>query len=191
MKKIICSVAAFLLGISLYSYDIMGNSTIKAGARTVTRTDYSIISKFGEYYRTPSSKFIYLYDESGKQTENSELTVRDVLVNKVVNSYDADARLSERKAYDSEGLQLWNSVLSYKDGLLCDETQYARDGNLKSKTIYTYTDSKLTDESYYNSDGALIWKVVYKYNCAELFRNRINGQLRNIAFCIIFYKFPL
>ena len=138
MKKIFFSFVAFFIGISLYGYDIMGNTSVKSGAKTVTRTDYSIISKFGEYYRTPSSKFIYLYDETGKQTENSELTVRDVLVNKVVNSYDSEGKVSERKAYDSEGLQLWNSVLSYKDGLLCDETQYARDGNLKNLHIYRF-----------------------------------------------------
>ena len=47
MKKMILTVAAVLLGVSLFAYDIAAVAELKGGVKSVTRTDFAIVSKFG------------------------------------------------------------------------------------------------------------------------------------------------
>ena len=102
MKKIICAVSAALLGCSLFAYDIAENSTIKGDARKVVKTEFSIVSKFGEYFRTPSTKVSYVYDANGKISETTELTARDVVLNKITYTYDSNGKIVERVGYDAD-----------------------------------------------------------------------------------------
>lgn len=167
MKKLLIIAFAGLIGASSFSYDIVSATQLKTKAKTVTQTDFSIASKFGEYFRTPSRKIVNSYDSLGRVTESSEFTPRDVLVNKITSSYDSMGNLSARACFDSDNKKIWNTAITYKDGLKSEESEYTENGTLKAKTIYTYTDKILTDESYYNAEGGLIWKIIYKYNATK------------------------
>lgn len=164
MKKILSALCVASIGASLFAYDIASDAQIKGAAKSVTRTDFSIVSKFGEYFRTPSTKYIYTLDGSGKTTESSELTARDAIVNKIKNTFDASGNLTEQTGFDADGAQMWHSSVAYKNGAKADVSEFGKDGTLKTKTIFTYTDSKLTDETLYNADGALVEKTIFKYD---------------------------
>ncbi len=164
MKKIISSLCVALAGSLLFAYDIASEAQIKDGAKSVTRTDFSIVSKFGEYFRTPSTKFTYILDANGKTLESAELTARDAIINKITNVYDEKGNLKEQTCSDSDGILLWKSAVTYKNGKKSDVSDFGKDGSLKTKTIYLYENSKLSDETVYNSDGALIEKTTYKYD---------------------------
>lgn len=164
MKKIIIFAVLMSAVISVFAYDIAANSPVKGAVRTVTRTDFSVTSKFGEYFRTPGAKFVYKYDSYGRRTEASELTVRDALINKVVNVYDAAGNLTEQTGFDEENTKVWRSVITYKDGMKSDVSEFGKDNSLKGRTIYSYNGKRLSDETSYNGEGAIIWKVVYAYN---------------------------
>lgn len=163
MKKIICAVCAAAVGFSAFAYDVTANYQIKGNAKSVVRTDYSITSKFGEYYRTPSTKVVYSYDENGKLLESSEMTARDVLVNKVENKFNEEGLLVEQIGFDSESIITWKAVFNYKNGLMSDVSEYGSDGNLKTKVIYAYNGSNVSEENCYNAEGTLVGKLVYKY----------------------------
>lgn len=164
MKKIISSLCVALVGSLLFAYDIASEAQIKDGAKSVTRTDFSIVSKFGEYFRTPSTKYTYILDENGKTVESAELTARDSVINKIVNVYDESGKLKEQICSDSDGVQIWKSTINYQNGKKADVSEFGKDGSLKSKTIYIYENSKLADETVYNSEGALMEKTIYKYD---------------------------
>ena len=166
MKKIICAVCAAAVGFSAFAYDITANYQIKGNAKSVVRTDYSIASKFGEYYRTPSTKVVYSYDENGKLLESSEMTARDVLVNKVENKYNEEGLLVEQIGFDSESIITWKAVFNYKNGLKSDvseENCYNAEGTLVGKLVYKYEGDRLTVEDEYFADGTLDTEKQYSY----------------------------
>ena len=49
MKKIVGFLLVFLAGVAAFAYDVTADYQIKGKAKTVTRIDYEISSKFGEY----------------------------------------------------------------------------------------------------------------------------------------------
>lgn len=163
MKKSFIAFCFIVSTSSIFAYDIASKVQLKTKAKTVTQTDFTIISRFGEYFRTPSEKYIYSYDSEGKMTESSALTPRDVLENRISYSYDALGNLVKQVCFDADGNQLWNTTTTFKDGNKTESSEFSKD-KLNAKTIYTYTDNLLTDESYYNGEGTLIWKMIYKYN---------------------------
>lgn len=168
MKKILCILCAATFSLSAFAFDVSAEYQVVGNPKSVTRTDYSIASKFGEYFRTPSSKFSYKYDAKGKLLESSEFTPRDVLVNRIQNSFDESGNIVEQIGYNSENVLAWKSVLSYKGGLRKDCSEYGADGKLRSKIIYSYEGKNLVDETCYNSDGALVGKIIYKYEGDKL-----------------------
>lgn len=173
MKKILAAVLAVLFGASVFAYDIAAVSQLNGTVRQMTRTDFMIVSKFGDYFRAPDVKTVYTFNGAGQVIESSQLNSRDVLMDKIVNTYDEDGRLTAETCFDSDNVQLWNTVITYKNGKKADSSEYIRGDVLKGRTIYTYTDGRITDESYYDGDGAIIWKTVSKYNGA--------GQLETVS----------
>ena len=164
MKKLIFAACLGLVGTSLFANEIISVENLKTKAKSVTRTEFSIVSKFGEYFRTPSVKYVYTFDAQGKITESSELTPRDTVINKIVNTYDAIGNLASQVCYDSDNNKIWNSVITYKNALKSDCSEYNKNGVLTGKTTYAYDDDNLIDESCYNADGVLVWKIIYEYN---------------------------
>ena len=163
MKKGLCLFIAGAMSLSAFAIDIFSVMPINGGVKTCTQTDYAISSKFGTYYRVPNSKILKTFDSNGREIEISELTPRDALLNKTLNTYDANGNLTEQVTYDANSNLIWKNVISYKDGKKFDSSEFGKDNILKARTIYTYT-GNTTDESGYDGDGALIWKTIYKYN---------------------------
>lgn len=203
MKKIISAAVVAFIGMSVFAYDVTANTQLKGSVKSVTKINYTIASKFGDYFRTPNSKFIYKYDGSGKLVESTEFTPRDVVVNTLKNAYDVAGTLTEQVVTDAENIQIVKNVITYKDGKKSEISEYAKDGSLKSKTIYTYEGTKLVDETYYNAEGAIVWKIVYTYNAknqlekeseyysdGSLSEERVyeyadNGKIDNISYSTI------
>lgn len=167
MKKFVSVICASVLGFSAFSYDIAENTKLIGSVKSVTKTEYTISSKFGDYFRTPSAKFVTNYDAAGKETESLELTPRDAVVNKIQNTYDAYGNLSETAAYDSEGILLWKSANVYDGSRKIETSEYTKDGSMKNKVIYSY-DSNSMDETFYDNEGQIVRKVVYFYGANGL-----------------------
>lgn len=164
MKKLLAVIfSSALLFSAAFADDIFAYVPLTGNVKKCTQIDYAISAKFGNYFRTPNLKTIHTYDAAGNETEVTETTTKDVLISKVVNVYDADNKLVEQTAFDSDEEKIWNDVITYKDGLKSDVSEYGKDGTLKSKTIYIYDNGVLVDETGYNGDGKLMWKNVYTY----------------------------
>lgn len=165
MRKllIIMAVACAMANVGALETQLDTVIPIKGVPRTVTKTNYLVIEKFGEYYRTVSSKIVYNYNGAGAVTGSQEYNASGDLINKIINTYDGAGLLTAVSCYDSDNKALWNTTLTYRDGKLIDESEY-NGGSLRGRTIYTYTNNNLMDESYYNGEGAIIYKTITHYN---------------------------
>lgn len=166
MKKLLAFVLSASLSISLFAADIFAYSPIKDSVKMYTQTEYSVASKFGDYYRTPLLKVVHVFDENGFETESTELTPRDAVLDKINNKYDTKANLVEQVCTDEAGNIIWKNISTFKNGKKENTAEYDAKGTLKAKIIYAYDGDKVTEENGYNGDGVLAWKTLYKYNAA-------------------------
>lgn len=164
MKKVLFVLLSFGISLSLFAADIFTYAPIKGTVKSYTETEFSIASKFGNYFRTPSSKFTHSFDAKGNETASIEYTPRDVELNKITSKYDSNGKLIEQVCTNADQEIIWKMSTSYKDGLKQDVSEYDAKGNLKDKTIFMYDGNKLIDETSYDGEGALMWKTIYKYN---------------------------
>lgn len=164
MKKLLTFMICAGLSISLFAADIFTYAPINGSIKSYTETQYSIASKFGNYFRTPSTKITHEYNEKGLQIASTEFTSRDAVVDKITSKYDANDRLIENVCTTADGEEIWKQVTTYKDGIKVDISEYNAKGVLKDKEIFTYEGNKLVDSTNYDEDGALVWKTTYKYN---------------------------
>lgn len=166
MKKIMAFLLAAGLSVSLFATDIFKYVPIKGNPKNYVKTEYTIASKFGNYFRTPSIKYLHTFNADGQEIESSELTPRDIPLNKITSTYDENNNLIEQTCLSSDGELIWKNIITYKNGLKVDSSEYNSKGTLKAKSIYTYEGNLLVDETGYDGEGALVWKTVYKYNAA-------------------------
>lgn len=164
MKKTLSFVLAASICISLFAADIFKFAPLQGEVGSYTKTNFTIASKFGKYFRTPSEKFSHTFDANGKEIESTEFTAKDVPLNTVKSTYDSLGNLISNVATTPEGEIIWKSEITYKNNLKSELSEYNSKNELKGKTIFIYTDGKLTDESNYNAEGALLWKIIYTYN---------------------------
>ena len=164
MKKLLALAITASLGFSLFAADIFTYAPITGNVKSYTETDFSIASRFGTLYRTPSSKITHSFDSNGKETTSSELTPKDAVINTISSSYDSAGNLIEQICTNTDGEIVWKNTYTYKNGLKIDASELDRKGNLRARTIYTYENNLLADESSYDGEGALIWKTIYKYD---------------------------
>lgn len=164
MKKLLSFIFVATFSLSLFATDIFSYIPLNGNVKSYTRTDYTITSKFGNYYRTPNVKFVKTFNASKKEIESSELTPKDSLINKITSVYDFDGNLTEQSCFVAENELIWKNVITYKNNLKTDSSEYDANGILKAKIIYTYENDKLVDETGYDGEGALIWKTIYKYD---------------------------
>lgn len=162
MKKLLAFIFASTLFTAMFAQDIFSYIPMKGDVKKFTQIDYVISAKFGNYFRTPNLKTIHSFDASGNETEITEVTTKDAVISKIANVYDG-TKLVEQVAYDADEVQIWKNVITYKDDLKADMSEYGKDETLKSKTIYIYDNNLLVDETGYNGDGKLMWKDVYTY----------------------------
>ena len=65
MKKILSLACVASFAISLFAVDIFEYVPLKENPKNYTKTEYSIASKFGNYFRTPKVKYLHVFDEEG------------------------------------------------------------------------------------------------------------------------------
>ena len=164
MKKLLAFALTASLGLSLFAADIFKYVPVTGSLKAYTETDFTIATRFGTLYRTPSSKIMHVFDSNGKETTSSELTPKDAVINTISATYDTAGNLVERLCTSADGEVVWKNTYAYKNGLKVDASEFDRKGNLRARTIYTYDNNLLTDESSYDGEGALIWKTIYKYS---------------------------
>ncbi len=164
MKKLLAFALTAGLSLSLFAADIFKYAPITGNVKAYTETDFTIATRFGTLYRTPSSKIMHIFDSNGKETTSSELTPKDAVINTISTTYDTAGNLVEQLCTSADGEVVWKNTYAYKNGLKVDASEYDRKGNLRARTIYTYENNLLTDESSYDGEGALIWKTIYKYD---------------------------
>lgn len=164
MKKLLSFIFVATFSLSLFAIDVFSYIPLNGNVKSYTRTDYTITSKFGNYYRTPNVKFVKTFNDSKKEIESSELRLKDSLNYRITSVYDLDGNLTEQFGYDNENELIWKNVITYKNNLKVDTSEYDAIGILKGKFIYIYENDKLVDETGYNEKGALILKTIYTYN---------------------------
>ena len=164
MKKLLTLAVAATFSLSLFAADIFTYAPITGSVKSYTETDFSIASRFGTLYRTPSTKITHAFDENGKEIASSELTPKDAVINTISSTYDTAGNLAEQVCTSADGEIVWKNTFAYKNGLKVDSSEYDRKGNLRARTIFTYDNNLLSDESSYDGEGALIWKTIYKYD---------------------------
>lgn len=165
MKKIILSIFVSLIGFCAFAFDAAPFLSPQGNVKSYVKTDYSISSKFGEYFRSPKAKFKHIYNDSGLEISSTQYSPSDVIIDKIVYEYDIENRLTSQTCYDSENILLWKSVITYNEaGLKIDSSEFGKGGTLRGKTLYKYDGKNIVDESYYNGTGALLWKNTYKYD---------------------------
>lgn len=168
MKKILSFVLAASICISVFAADVFNFAPMQGNVKNYTKTEFSIASKFGNYFRTPSVKFTHVYDSNGREIESTELTAKDVEVNTIKSSYDSLGNLKKQVCTTTDGEILWKSEFTYKNGVKSEISEYNGKNELMGKTIFTYSFDKLIDESSYDGEGALVWKIVYTYDDDKL-----------------------
>ena len=166
MKKLLAFALTAGIAFSLFAADIFKYAPITGNVKAYTETDFTIATRFGTLYRTPSSKIMHILDANGKETTSSELTPKDAVINTISTTYDTAGHLVEQLCTSADGEVVWKNSYTYKNGLKVDASEYDRKGNLRARTIYTYENNLLTDESSYDGEGALILKTLYKYSDA-------------------------
>ncbi len=164
MKKLLAVAFTASLTISLFAADVFNYAPINGIIKNYTETDFSIASRFGSLYRTPSSKIIHTFDSNGKEIKSSELSPKDAILNTISSSYDTNGDLVEQVCTSVDNEIIWKNTFAYKNGLKIDASEFDRKGTLRARTIYTYENELLVDESSYDSEGALIWKTIYTYD---------------------------
>ena len=168
MKKLLLAALTASLSLSVFGYDIFSYVSINGNAKSYTQTEYSVSTKFGDYFRTPVGKTTHTLNEAAKDVEVTEYTPRDVLVNKTQISFDASGKETGLVCVNADGETEYKEVYSYKNGQKSDVSSYGKDGSLEGKIIYAYEAGLMTEETAYDGDGVLIWKNVYKYEESKL-----------------------
>lgn len=169
MKKLFTLIYLALFCTSIFALDIFNYVPVSGNVKSIIQTDYEITTKFGNYFRTPSAKVVHILNESGKEIETTELTPKDVVLDKTVTKYDVYGNVIEQATYDSESILLWRTVITYKGTQKVDSSEYGKNGVLKAKTIFIYDEfGNLIDETGYDGEGELIWKIKYQYKGAKL-----------------------
>ena len=164
MKKILLAFSLAAAAFSLYAFDTAAPVAVKSGIREYTRTGYIITEKFGDYYRSPAAKYVHVFDVNGKEIESSELTNKDILVDKVTYEYNTAGKLVTTTCTDAEGKINWKIITTYDaSGNKADESQYNASDILVNKSIWKYN-GKQAEESYYDTDGALLSKTITKFD---------------------------
>ncbi len=164
MKKVFCALAlssAFLA----FALDDSPFMNLNGSPKSYTQTAFNITTKFGEYFRSPATRYKHTFNEEGLEIESAENSVSGQLVERVVYEYTADKQIASQTCFDSDGNVLWKiSSVFDKNGKKTEENEWDAKGVLLGKSIFKYEGPDSVDETYYNSNGDLIWKNASKYN---------------------------
>ncbi len=181
MKKIVFACAAFVMSLSVFAKDITALIPLKAGVKEYTVVEYSINTRFGEYYKTPSSKVVHKIDAGGNDVENTQYSGRGVPEITIKSSFDSLGNPLVSEGFTPSGELIYKTEYVYSKGRKTEINDYDVNGDLKNKTIFKYEEDQLIDESGYDSKGALLWKTIYEYDLenrvTRVFEYYSNGSL--------------
>ena len=168
MKKFLLSALVLAAGFLAFAYDDSPFMKPNGAPKSYTQTEFTISTKFGDYFRTPAVKYKHTFTEAGLEIESAEYSVAGQLASKIVYEYGPGQQIASQSCYDADGNLFWKvSAIFDKNGKKAEENEYDAKGALLGKTIYKYDGSDSIDETYYNSRGDLIWKNTYKYNSEQ------------------------
>ena len=159
MKKSLFILAATALSAQVFAFDSEATLNPAVTVGEYTKTEYQITEKFGDYYRSPRAKFVHNFDSTGRETESSELTSKDTLVDHTTYKYEGN-NLTETICTDADGKISWKITAVYDaSGNKTEESEFNAANTLINKTIWRLNGNQV-DESYYNADGALLSKII-------------------------------
>ncbi|MBQ0162190.1 MAG: hypothetical protein KBS84_03395 [Treponema sp.] len=183
MKKFISAALTVLFGMTAFAFEPGAMMTPVNGVKSYIKTDYTVASKFGEYFRTPNAKFQHVFNTYGQEIENSSLTLDGKVMDKITFEYDSKGNVTTQTGYDDAENVLWKVINTYdKSGLKTEESEYDAKDNLSSKSIFKYTGKNLTEETLYNGLGKIIWKNIYTYEddlCKSTSSYYASGELES------------
>ncbi|MBO6219135.1 MULTISPECIES: hypothetical protein [unclassified Treponema] len=163
MKKLMFIIAVSALSAQLFAFDPEVSLKPVGTVSEYTKTEYQITEKFGDYYRSPRAKFVHVFNAAGKETEASELTSKDSLIDRITYKYEGN-NLVETVCTDADGKVFWKITTTYDaEGRKADESEFNSSDNLVNRTIWRVNGNQV-DESYYNADGTLLSKIITKYD---------------------------
>ena len=173
MKKVVLLALGAFAALAAFAFDTDSIAPVPSGV-SYTKTDYAVISKFGEYFRSPTVKHVHLY-KNGKEVEVASYTAKkssasseskEMLVDKTTFTYNASGKQETANFYDSNERLIWKTVKEYgSDGKLASESEYNAENTLAGKTIFKYEAGKIT-ESYYSGNGALLSRTITNLDVA-------------------------
>ena len=164
MRKFFCALALSCVFFA-FAYDDSPFMKPNGSPKSYTQTTFTITTKFGEYYRTPATKYKHTFNEDGLEIESAEYTAAGLMTDKIVYEYADDGQIASQSCFDADGNILWKvSAVFDKNGKKTEENEWDPKGALLGKTIYKYDGPDTIDETYYNASGDLIWKNTSKFN---------------------------
>ncbi|MBO4546671.1 MAG: hypothetical protein J5700_03745, partial [Treponema sp.] len=168
MKKVLLSALIATAGFLAFAFDDSPFMKPNGEPKSYTQTEFTISTKFGDYFRIPAVRYKHTFNDAGLEIESAEYSVAGQLATKIVYEYAADKQIASQSCYDADGNLFWKVCSVFdKNGKKAEENEYDSKGALLGKTIYKYEGSDTIDETYYNSRGDLIWKNTYKYNTEQ------------------------
>lgn len=158
MKKSALIAAIALISGSVFAFD-SDPITPAGNVDSFTKTEYSVASKFGEYFRTVSVKHVHTYT-NGLRTMIASYTAKDELVDKTEYTYNDEKQMTFLVSTDAQGKIIKKISYEYlADGRLKSESEFNEENELTAKNIIKYESGKTT-ESLYNGEGRLISRTV-------------------------------
>ena len=154
MKKIALMAVTVLMAGSLFAFD---NDLLefKGKPESYTKTEYSVTSRFGEYFRTVAIKHVHTF-ANGLRMETVSYSPKDEVLDSVSYEYTAGRKISAEICKDAEGKVTRKLVYEYStDGKIKSESAYNAEDVLTGKNIYKHEANK-TIESLYNAEGKLV-----------------------------------
>lgn len=159
MKEIALFTAVALLAGSVFAFDTE-ILDFKGTPESYTKTEYSVTSRFGEYFRTVAIKHVHTY-AGGLKREVASYSAKDELLDIVSYEYTSDRKIQSEVSKNAEGKITRKSVYEYSsDGKLKSESAYNAEGALTAKIIFKYESGKTT-ESFYNAEGKLVSRTIH------------------------------
>lgn len=167
MKNIITTILLASISFSLFAYDQL-HFTPTGKFSSFTKTDYSVTSKFGDYFRSVDSKDVHIFDETGLKIETLTYNSKDELSCKIAYKYDTSRNHTSTIFTDATGNIQWTTQIEYQEeGFVKSESEFDADNNLISKSMFKYENSKVT-ENLYDGEGNLLARTISTVNIDNL-----------------------
>lgn len=159
MKKLVCALTLSILTFATFALD-SENFVPTGRINSYTKTEYAVTTKFGDFFRSVSAKYVHVFDGSGLEVECSTYNAKDALTDKMTYTYDTSRNRTSQVLTDAAGNTQWKMSFEYlADGKIKALSEYDASGTLVGKTIYKYDALNVTD-SYYDGNGALLSRTI-------------------------------